>query len=197
MNAFHARLRGAIACLLLAFAPAAFAQDGQATAGTYMLDGGSYTITVRPEGGTLVVDEPTGKHSVYEPAGGNAYDYFSDITQKRYRLTVLDARTLEASKPDEEGNEPSRLVLIGGGADAPAEPPGDSAKWEAIAEDYSARSESDAANAQAWVTCSAVAIKRSMSTQADADAYASQMGEMLKMMMGEGASSPCPETMAF
>ena len=41
MSAFHARLRGAIACLLLALAPAVFAQDGQATAGTYMLDGGS------------------------------------------------------------------------------------------------------------------------------------------------------------
>ena len=36
-------------------------------------------------------------------------------------------------------------------------------------------------------------MKRSISTVADADAYAAQMKQMLQLMMEEGSPSPCPE----
>jgi hypothetical protein len=82
--------------------------------------------------------------------------------------------------------------LMGSSTDAVVESP-DSERWEQLAEQYSARIEGDPDNAQAWSACAAVAMKRGISTVADADAYAAQMKQMLALMMGEGSASPCPE----
>ncbi len=184
-------LRTALAAALFALAASASAFAADITPGTYVLDGGSYTITIDKDGDNLLVREPN-KDSPYTRFDDDEYHFWNDNTQTRYGLRYVDARTIEAFKPDVSGNVASRLVLMGGGADAVVESP-DSERWEQLAEQYGARIESDPANAQSWAACAGVAMKRSISTVADADAYAAQMKQMLQLMMEEGSPSPCPE----
>ena len=179
----------AIALITLAAGAPAFAAD--ITPGTYMLEGGSYTITIDKDGDGLVVREPN-KTSPYTRFDDDEFHFWNENTQTDYGLRYIDARTIEAFKPDVPDNVPSRLVLMSGSNDAVVESP-DSARWEQLAEQYSARIEADPDNAQAWSACAAVAMKRGISTVADADAYAAQMKQMLALMMGEGSASPCPE----
>ena len=185
-----------LATLLAALlaAPAALAAD--VTPGTYMLEGGSYMIEVQADGDGLLVVEPN-KNSPYTRVDDDEFHFWNDNTQTNYGIRYLDDRTIEAFKPDQPDNVASRLVLVGGGgADAVVEND-DSARWEALAEEYAARLESDPANIQAWAACAGVAMKRSVSTQADADAYAQQMAQMLQQIMPGGSPSPCSEVMAF
>ena len=179
----------AIAVLTLVASASAFAAD--ITPGTYMLEGGSYTITIDKDGNGLVVREPN-KSSPYTRFDDDEFHFWNENTQTNYGLRYIDARTIEAFKPDVPDNVPSRLVLMGSSTDAVLES-ADSERWEQLAEQYSARIEGDPDNAQAWSACAAVAMKRGISTVADADAYAAQMKQMLALMMGEGSASPCPE----
>ena len=189
------RLRGHLLCLaFLAAAPAALAAD--VTPGTYMLQGGSYMIEVEPTADGLVVHEPN-KDSPYTRVNDTDFHFWNDNTQTKYGIRYVDERTIEAFKPEDEYNVPSTLVLVGGsGADAVVEND-DSARWEALAMEYAALIETDPDNVQSWAACAGVAMKRSISTVADADAYAAEMAAMLQLMMSEGAGSPCPEVFTF
>ena len=185
-----------LATLLAAIlaAPAALAAD--VTPGTYMLEGGSYSIEIQPDGDGLVVVEPN-KESPYTRVDDDEFHFYNPNTDTNYGIRYLDERTIEAFKPDQPDNVGSRLVLMSrSGSDAIVEND-DSARWEALAEEYAARIESDPVNVQAWAACAGVAMKRSVSTAADADAYAQQMAQMLQQMMPEGSPSPCGEVMAF
>ena len=77
---------------------------GQALAvnGTYVMDGGSYSITVEEEGANLVVVEPN-KRSVYTPAGDGSYQFHNDVTGSDFYLRVLDDDTLEAGRVPQTG----------------------------------------------------------------------------------------------
>lgn len=183
--------RTAFAAALFTLAASASAFAADITPGTYLLDGGSYTITIDRDGDNLLVREPN-KDSPYTRFDDDEYHFWNQNTQTKYGLRYVDARTIEAFKPDDPGNTPSRLVLVGGSMDEVVESP-DSERWEQLAEQYGARIESDPANAQSWAACAGVAMKRSISTVADADAYAAQMKQMLQLMMDEGAPSPCPD----
>jgi len=175
-------------------APVAWAAD--ITPGTYMLQGGSYMIEVRANGDGILVVEPN-KESPYTRFDDDEFHFWNDNTQTNYGLRYVDERTIEAFKPGNDYSAPSRLVLVGGsGADAVVEND-DSADWEARAMEYMAMAETDTANTQAWVACGAVAMKRSISTVADADAYAAEMASMLQLMMDPGAGSPCPDVIRF
>ena len=186
--------RAALLSTLLAFAavaaPAA-ALAADVTPGTYMLEGGSYTIQIRQDGDGLVVVEPN-KDSPYARVGDGEFHFYNPNTETNYGIRYVDAHTIEAFKPDVPGNVGSRLVLMGGAADAVVES-ADSERYAALAEQYSARIESDPANVQAWAACAGVAMKRSISTVEDADAYARQMAQMLQQMMPEGSGSPCSD----
>jgi hypothetical protein len=153
-------------------------------------------IEVRADGGGIVVVEPN-RDSPYGRVDDDEFHFYNPNTSTNYGIRYVDARTIEAFKPDQPGNVPSRLVLVGGDASAAPVDVADSAHWEALAEQYAARIESDPANVQSWTACAAVAMKRSVSTQADADAYAAQMKQMLQLMMDAGAASPCAEVIAF
>jgi hypothetical protein len=189
--------RASIMATLLATvlaAPAALAAD--VTPGTYMLEGGSYSIEIQPDGDGLVVVEPN-KQSPYTRYDDDEFHFYNPNTDTNYGIRYLDERTIEAFKPDQPGNVGSRLVLMSrSGADAIVEND-DSARWEALAEEYAARIESDPDNVQAWAACAGVAMKRSVSTVPDADAYAQQMAQMLQQLMPAGSPSPCGEVMAF
>ena len=183
--------RPILAAALLALLASASAFAADITPGTYMLEGGSYTITIDKDGDGLVVREPN-KNSPYTRFDDDEFHFWNENTQTNYGLRYVDARTIEAFKPDVPDNAPSRLVLMGGSTDAVVDSP-DSERWEDLAGQYSARIEGDPDNAQAWASCAAVAMKRSISTVPDADAYAAQVKQMLQLMMGEGSASPCPD----
>ena len=184
--------RTVLATFALAMLVSATAQAATITPGTYMLEGGSYTITVEADGDGLLVREPN-KDSPYTRFDEDEFHFWNDNTQTNYGLRYLDDRTIEAFKPDVPGNVGSRLVLVGGGTGIVESD--DSERWEQLAQDYSARIESDPANVQAWAACAGVAMKRSVSTVEDADAYARQMAQMLQQMMPAGSPSPCGEVM--
>ncbi|RZA29829.1 MAG: hypothetical protein EOP92_36200, partial [Lysobacteraceae bacterium] len=64
---------------------------GQAWAisGTFVIEDGSYSITVEEAEGNLVVVEPN-KRSVYTPAGDGSYQFHNDNTGSDFYLRVLD-----------------------------------------------------------------------------------------------------------
>lgn len=171
----------------------AMAQAGGSASGTYMVEGGSYAIELRQEGDTLVVVEPN-KESAYTREG-DAYVFYNPNTDMRYGIRVLDANTIEAFKPDFPDNPATRLVRTGGAGtddgDAEGASGADADRYGALAEHYAGMVESDPANVQSWTACAAVAMKRSSSNPAEADAYAAQMASMLRQM--DAATSPCPE----
>ncbi|MDN4059991.1 hypothetical protein QPK31_17420 [Massilia sp. YIM B02769] len=173
----------------VAVAASASAQQGF-TAGTYMLEGGSYSIDVSGSGNTLVVKEPN-KQSVYTQAAPGMYHFTNPNNGITYSLRIVDALTLEAGKVPANG-APSRLVLVGGAAPAQVDE-GESERFREIAMNYQQRSISDPDNVQLWTACAGAAFKASASTRADHLAYASQMAQMLKQIMVNTAESPCPD----
>ena len=180
--------------LALAITAPAAALAADVTPGTYMLEGGSYTITIEADGDGLLVREPN-KDSPYARHDDDEFHFYNPNTQTNYGIRYLDERTIEAFKPDQPDNVASRLVLMDrAGADVAVES-GDSARYEALAQDYAARIESDPDNVQVWAACAGVAMKRSVSTVEDADAYARQMAQMLQQMMPAGSASPCSDVM--
>ena len=188
----RASTRAMLATFAVAMLASATVQAATITPGTYMLEGGSYTITIETDGDGLLVREPN-KDSPYTRFDEDEFHFWNDNTQTNYGLRYLDDRTIEAFKPDVPGNVGSRLVLVGGGTGIVESD--DSERWEQLAQDYSARIESDPANVQAWAACAGVAMKRSVSTVEDADDYARQMAQMLQQMMPAGSPSQCAEVM--
>ncbi len=190
------RWRGLVAAaaglLCLAGATAAMAQQAGSASGTYMVEGGSYTIELRQDGDTLVVVEPN-KESPYARQADGSYTFYNDATETNYGIRVLDANTIEAFKPDRPDSPATRLVRMGGAvADAGGDAaPADADRYEALAQHYADLIESDPANVQSWTACAAVAMKRSTANPSESDAYAAQMAGMLQQMAA--TASPCPE----
>lgn len=164
------------------------------TDGTYVLDGGSYSINVTFGAGTLTVTEPN-KTSVYRQRGAsNEYLFTNPNNGVTYGLRVVDNQTLEAFKPV-PGNVPSTLKLRGS-APAAAIPDSTLANAEAVAEKYYELSESDPANAQTWTHCAAAALSRSMLTSSEAEQNAEQNAMLLKFMGASSSNSPCPDAIS-
>lgn len=184
------------ACLATFVAAPAAALAADVTPGTYMLEGGSYMIEIQSSADGIAVVEPN-KVSPYARVDDDEFHFYNPNTATNYGIRYIDDRTIEAFKPDVPGNVGSRLVLVGGAGAADVVENDDSAHWEALAQQYAALIESDPDNVQSWSACAGVAMKRSISTTADADAYAAQMASMLQLMMPAGAGSPCPEVMSF
>ena len=173
-------------------APAAASHTEGFTPGTYMLDGGSYVIEVQRDGDGLLMIEPN-KRSPYTWQGGRDFHFHNPDTGTTYGIRVVDARTIEAFKPFVDGNVPSRLTLLSAAAsDTPQEDLGDPG-YEAIAEKYAAMIETDPANVQSWTACAAAAMKYGMATREEADAYARQMIDMLRLM--DAQSTPCEDAL--
>jgi hypothetical protein len=181
--------------LVASVAASAAAQQSALTAGSYMLDGGSYMISVEMQGPNLVVHEPN-KDTTYAPQADGSFHAFNPNTNTLYGMRIVDERTLEAFKPGVPNNAPSRLILVNRatptGSDISSE---ESERWSELAEKYAGLLQTDPANIQSWTACAAVAMKRSTSSKADADAYAAQMASMLKQM--DARSSPCTDVMSF
>lgn len=175
--------RAAVAAgLLLAIGPA------MAVSGTFVLEGGSYSITVEEEGANLVIVEPN-KRSVYTPAGDGSYRFHNDVTGSDFYMRVLDDDTLEAGRIPQTGSPSILRRLDTGAAMAALE---ENTELTDLAQRYAERAQSDPANAQAWSFCAAVAFKRAMGEGDDAGEFARNTAQVLQSIL-EGSANPCPD----
>lgn len=175
--------RAALAAGLLLAASHALAVNG-----TFVMDGGSYSMTIEEDGANLVLVEPN-KRSVYTPAGDGTYRFHNDVTGSDFYLRVLDDDTLEAGRVPQTGSPSILRRLDTASAMAALEENGE---LTALAERYAERAQSDPDNAQAWTFCSAVAFKRAMGDGAEAAQFAQQSAQVLQTIL-VGSSNPCPD----
>ncbi|HEY4555919.1 MAG TPA: hypothetical protein VIG68_05730 [Lysobacter sp.] len=176
-------MRAALLAALLVPAMPALAVEG-----TFVLDDGSYSITVEEDGANLVVVEPN-KRLVYAPAGDSSYRFHNDVTGSDFYLRVLDDDRLEAGRVPQTG-APSILKRVDT-AGAMAAMEANTALTD-IAEAYAERAQSEPDNAQAWSFCSAVAFKRAMGEGEEAARFARQSAEVLRSIL-VGTANPCPD----
>jgi len=202
-HSFALRIVSALAGALAS--AAAFAQA--IPAGTYAVADSGYSITVQPRGADLAVTE-AGKVRIYAQAGPGSYRYRSDITGATYELRYRDRGSLSALKLG-SGNAPTLLFRQGGPAPetaaAPASPTAPAAAPAvtpalpapsphlAVAEKYQALALTDTKDVQSWAFCSAAALKRSMATQEEADAYGREAAAKLATIAVDPARNPCPD----
>lgn len=164
------------------------------TDGTYVMEGGVYSIDVRFGPQTLTVVEPN-KTSIYQQQGSSNEYWFTNTTNQNilYGLRVVDDVTLEAFKPNQPGNIPTTLRLRQpyGVGNEPAEDVAEAA--QALADHYMALTESDPINAQTWTQCASVAMVRAMLPEQQADETALQAATLLKMISVDTSRSPCAD----
>ena len=192
------------AALLVGGSSGAWAQ--KVPAGTYAMPDSGYAIVVQPQGNDLLVNE-AGTNRVYRGQGDGSYRYRSDITGSTYELRFRDRGSVTALKLG-SGAAPTLLIRQGGWApEEPAASPNDvpappvaataanppASPYLAIAERYQALALSDKKDVQSWAFCSAAALKRSMSTQAEADAYGREAAERLASISVDPTRNPCPD----
>lgn len=192
-----------LAALLLAptafvATPAALAQIAAVSDGTYQIDGGGYQITVERQGSDLVVVEPN-KRSTYTRQSDGSWHFRNPVNGILYGIRFIDAATIEAFKPDQPNNVPTRLSRIGGAPAVrsaelpPSAAAADPASVGDIALKYRQQALSDPDNAQVWTACAAAALKRHTANPGEADAYGGQMATVLKTIIVDPGASPCPD----
>lgn len=177
----HVFARAALAAWLVVAAGSA-----QAIQGTFVLDDGSYSITVEEADGNLVVVEPN-KRSPYAPDGSGAYTFHNPNTGSNFYLKVIDDNTLEAGRVGSSTPSILKRVDTAGAAAALEE----NSELTAIAERYSERAQSEP-EVQAWSFCAAVAFKRAMGENDEAAQFARQSAQLLQSIL-VGSSNPCPD----
>lgn len=203
----HSLAGAALAAAVIIFVPdAALAQA--IPAGTYSVPDSGYSITIEPQGADLSVNE-AGKIRTYANRGAGSYQYRSDITGATYELRYRDRGSVSALKLG-SGGAPTVLVRRGGPAPdlatsapapavaekpaapaVPATPP--PSPYLAVAEKYQALALTDKKDVQSWAFCSAAALKRSMATRAEADAYGREAARRLASISVDPDSNPCPD----
>ena len=193
---FSTMLRGAIMAALLHCAVPALAQT--MAPGTYAMPESGYSIVIRPQGDDLLVNE-AGKDRTYTRTGPGIYAYTSQITGATYELRYRDRGSVTAMKLG-SGNTPTLLVRQGGALPEDASPPvapvapaAPASPFLAVAEKYQALALTDKKDVQSWAFCSAAALKRSMATKDEADAYGREAAGRLASISVDPARNPCPD----
>ncbi len=167
-----------------------------------------YSISITPQGEDLSVNE-AGKDRLYVKTGPDSYQYRSDITGSIYELRYRDRGSVSALKLGSSG---APTLLFRQGGPAPEEPkPGPGAPvaerpapapaprappaspYLAVAEKYQALALTDKKDVQSWAFCSAAALKRSMATKDEADAYGREAAERLASISVDPDKNPCPD----
>lgn len=158
---------------------------GSIASGTYVMEDGSHTADIQQQGSALAVTD-LGYTTIYQPQGDGSYMG----TSSRGTRYFMKAAGNGAILIWREGNTPSRMNRVGGGGASVASGDNDAM---AVAEKYRALSQSDPDNAQSWTACSAAALKRSVATGAEADAYGRQMASMLQQILVDPNDNPCED----
>ena len=174
----------AIACI----AVNALAQQG-VTEGAYGVIGGSYRIQVKQGQEGLLVVEPN-KVSPYTRQADGSYHFHNPKNDTTYGLRVVNADTIEAFKPFTAGSGVTQLKLIA--ATVAPGTLGDDA-IAVIARKYESLAKTDPGNAHVWSSCAAAAQSRSVSNDGEFDEYVGLVVQMLKPIMVNAATTPCPD----
>ena len=177
-----------MSALLAGLSIVSVAQAG--TDGTYVMDGGAYSINVEFTAGGIQIVEPN-KTSIYRSTGGNEYQFTNPTNGITYGLRVVDDETIEAFKPG--STQPSTMLKRRAAISVNTEGNPDSAKYEALADKYATLAQSDADNAHVWAACGAAALGWATLSADQARTMASQSAAMLKPIMTSSGSSPCPD----
>ncbi|MGF6692383.1 hypothetical protein M2318_002452 [Metapseudomonas resinovorans] len=156
--------------------------------GTYVLEGGSYSINIEQDGDNLVVVEPN-KRSIYERQADGSYQFYSENSVSTFSLRLLDPGTIEMDRVPSAGT-PSTLKRVEE-RDA-AQVSAVNQTYASIAKHYSELAQSDPDNVQVWTMCSAVALKRSLSEDEDFSRHARQVSESLKSIIVTN-TNPCSD----
>ena len=161
---------------------------GQANAveGTFVLQDGSYSITVEEEGANLVVVEPN-KRSVYTPDGNGGYVFHNANTGSNFYLKALGNDALEAGRVGTDSPWILKRVDTAGAMAALEE----NDELTAIAERYAERAQGEP-EVQAWAMCAAVAFKRAMGEGDESALFAQQTAQVLQSIL-VGSANPCPD----
>jgi hypothetical protein len=177
--------------------------------GIYSMPDSGYSIAVQPQGSDLSVNE-AGKDRIYTGQGDGSYLYTSPITGSTFELRFRDPGSITALKRG-SGSSPTLLVRQGGPASeevaappaaaletpvrqaaaAPAAPR--ASPYLAVAERYQALALNDKKDVQTWAFCSAAALKRSIATKEEADAYGREAAERLALISANPDKNPCPD----
>ena len=172
-----------------------------ATGGTYVLHGTAYRVAVEiaDDGQSLTVVEPN-KQSLYSRVPGSspaAYEFTNPTNGIRYGMRLVGEGEIEAYKPDVPDAAPTRLVLqTPAGAPADDEDAaalGDADGFDALAERYMARAQSDPDNAQLWTMCGAAALGRSMGSGIEVRRNLENAASLLKLILTDATGSPCAD----
>lgn len=159
------------------------------TSGTYVLQGSSYSLSVRFGPGGLTVIEPN-KESLYTMVGPNEYHFRNPANGILYGLRVLDAESIQAFKP---GTDVPPTTLKLASPAAAAEGIVESDELMAVAEKYRDLSVRDPVNVQAWVTCSAAALTRATLDADDADSFIREAVPRLRALLVNESRNPCED----
>ena len=184
-------LRHAAAAAAVAFVLSISSVVSAAPGGTYVIDGGGYSIELRTEGDNLVVVEPN-KTSTYVRQADGSFHFTNPNNGILYGIRVIDDSTIEAFKPGSDG-APTVLKRFGTPGGATNTDVASSEQFEAIANKYLELSQSDPDNAQTHSACAALALKRSQASKDEADAYAVQMAAMIRQLLVDPSVNPCPD----
>jgi len=180
--------------LFIAFLLPNICAADQGTSGTYILQGGSYTFQAEFTEDALTVIEPN-KRSIYTLVKPNVYEFINTNNRNiRYWLKVIDAKTLEASKPDSDG-EPSYMKLVE--VKIPNEPQNLNKNWQIVADKYMALTNTDPDNVQSWSLCAQTAMSYALQSEQAGKDMAQQNKEFLKVLLDDPSTSPCPEVIPF
>lgn len=180
--------------VLLSFALASFAFASLATAGsngTYVMDGGAYSINVEFVSDGLEIVEPN-KTSFYKSTGSGEYQFTNPTNGITYGLRVVDDSTIEAFKP---GSAQPATILKRANAAAMTvdEENPNYAKYAELADKYAELTQSDSDNVHVWAACGAAALGWANMPADQAKSMAGQSAALLKSIMTSAGSSPCPE----
>lgn len=180
------------ALLSLAFAAAAFPSISAAGAdGTYVMDGGAYSINVEFVADGLQIVEPN-KTSLYKSTGSNEYQFTNPTNGITYGLRVLDDSTIEAFKPG-SAQPATTLKRSNPIALSVDEENPQYAKYKELADKYAELTQTDADNVHVWAACGAAALGWVHMSATEAKSMAGQSAMLLKSIMTNAGSSPCPE----
>ena len=178
--------------LSLALASIAFASLAAAGSnGTYVMDGGAYSINVEFVSDGLQIVEPN-KTSFYRSTGSGEYQFTNPTNGVTYGLRVIDDTTIEAFKPG-SAQPATTLKRANALALTVDEENPNYAKYAELADKYAELTQSDSDNVHVWAACGAAALGWANMPADQARGMASQSAALLKSIMTSSGSSPCPE----
>lgn len=154
--------------------------------GPFTSSDGMYTATFEFGENTITVVEPN-KTSVYTKVGENLYAFTNPTNGREYKLEVEDETTLLA-----HGSSGKTYFYYTGDLNVAANNE-DFEKYQAVAEKYQEKMESDPDNLQLWVMCAAAAMKRGTLNKEGFETYARTIILSLRQLVTNPATCPCDD----